>query len=63
LQPTGTCERVLLGAWLKIQLLPNGTAIEACHADEHSMRAPRIYATVKVNTRTDRAALVVASDS
>ena len=59
------CERVLLNAGLKIQLHPNGTAIEgewapvfkaieACHTAVHAMGAPRIYTTVKVNTRTDR---------
>jgi uncharacterized protein (TIGR00106 family) len=60
-----TCERVLLHAGLKIQLHPNGTAIEgewepvfaaieACHAAVHAMGAPRIYTTVKVNNRTDK---------
>ena len=59
------CERVLLNAGLKIQLHPNGTAIEgewgpvfaaieACHPAVHAMGAPRIFTTVKVNTRTDR---------
>ncbi len=59
------CERVLLDAGLKIQLHPNGTAIEgewapvfqaieACHRAVHAMGCPRIYTSVKVNTRTDR---------
>ncbi|MEA5422034.1 MTH1187 family thiamine-binding protein [Synechococcus sp. CCY9202] len=59
------CERVLLNAGLKIQLHPNGTAIEgewgpvfaaieACHSAVHAMGAPRIFTNVKVNTRTDR---------
>ncbi|MDM7938328.1 MAG: MTH1187 family thiamine-binding protein [Cyanobium sp. CZS 48M] len=59
------CERVLQDAGLKIQLHPNGTAIEgewgpvfagieACHQAVHDMGAPRTYTTVKVNTRTDR---------
>ncbi|WP_094556928.1 MTH1187 family thiamine-binding protein [Synechococcus sp. 1G10] len=59
------CERVLLDAGLKIQLHANGTAIEgewepvftaieACDAAVHAMGAPRIFSTVKVNTRTDR---------
>ena len=59
------CERVLLEAGLKVQLHPNGTAIEgewapvfraieACHRAVHGMGCPRIYTTVKVNTRTDR---------
>jgi uncharacterized protein (TIGR00106 family) len=53
------CERVLLDAGLKIQLHPNGTAIEgewelvfkaieACHQAVHAMGCPRIYTTVKV---------------
>jgi uncharacterized protein (TIGR00106 family) len=60
-----TCERVLQQAGLKIQLHPNGTAIEgewaavfeaieACHRAVHAMGCPRIYTVVKVNTRTDR---------
>jgi uncharacterized protein (TIGR00106 family) len=59
------CERVLLDAGLKIQLHPNGTAIEgdwgpvfaaieACHQAVHAMGCPRITTTVKINTRTDR---------
>ena len=59
------CEKVLSEAGLKIQLHPNGTAIEgewapvfeaieACHQAVHAMGCPRIYTTVKVNTRTDR---------
>ncbi|MCX5931544.1 MAG: MTH1187 family thiamine-binding protein [Cyanobacteria bacterium] len=59
------CERVLLNAGLKIQLHPNGTAIEGewgpvfaaieeCHGEIHGMGCPRLYTTVKVNTRTDR---------
>ena len=47
------------------QLGPNGTAIEgpwdevmdcvrACHAELHGMGAPRLYTTLKLNTRTDR---------
>jgi uncharacterized protein (TIGR00106 family) len=59
------CERVLLDADLKIQLHPNGTAIEgewdpvfqaieACHVAVHATGCPRTYTTVKVNTRTDR---------
>ncbi len=56
---------MLLDAGLKIQLHPSGTAIEgewapvfkaieACHTAVHAMGCPRIYTTVKVNTRTDR---------
>ncbi|KAF0652446.1 hypothetical protein L107_13528 [Cyanobium sp. Copco_Reservoir_LC18] len=59
------CERVLLDAGLKIQLHPNGTAIEgewapvfraieACHRAVHAMGCPRVCTTEKVNTRTDR---------
>ena len=59
------CEQVLLDAGLKIQLHPNGTAIEgewepvfqaieACHTAVHTMGFSRIFTTVKVNTRTDR---------
>jgi uncharacterized protein (TIGR00106 family) len=53
-----TCEKVLTEAGLKIQLHPNGTAIEgewqpvfqaieACHQAVHAMGCPRIYTTVK----------------
>jgi uncharacterized protein (TIGR00106 family) len=59
------CEDVLREAGLKIQLHPNGTAIEgewgavfaaveACHRAVHAMGCPRLYTTVKINTRTDR---------
>jgi uncharacterized protein (TIGR00106 family) len=48
------CEKVLTEAGLKIQLHPNGTAIEACHQAVHAMGCPRVYTTVKINTRTDK---------
>lgn len=59
------CQRVLSEAGLKIQLHPNGTAIEgewgpvfeaieACHRAVHAMGCPRIHTVVKVNTRTDK---------
>jgi uncharacterized protein (TIGR00106 family) len=59
------CERVLSEAGLKIQLHPNGTAIEgewepvfaaieSCHQAVHAMGCPRIYTTVKINTRIDK---------
>nr|WP_115095258.1 MTH1187 family thiamine-binding protein [Synechococcus sp. UW106] len=59
------CERVIAATGLKHQLGPNGTAIEgpweevmacvrACHVELHSMGAPRLYTTLKLNTRTDR---------
>ena len=66
LAPTiATCEKVLSEAGLKIQLHPNGTAIEgewepvfaaidACHQAVHAMGCPRVYTTVKINTRTDK---------
>ena len=28
--------------------------VRACHEDVHRMGAPRIYTTLKINTRTDR---------
>ncbi len=57
--------KVLAEAGLKIQLHPNGTAIEgewqpvfaaieACHQALHAMGCPRIYTTVTINTRTDK---------
>ena len=60
-----TCERVLAEAGLKIQLHPNGTAIEgewgpvfeaieACHQAVHAMGCPRIFTTVSINSRTDK---------
>jgi uncharacterized protein (TIGR00106 family) len=59
------CEKVLTEAGLKIQLHPNGTAIEGewqpvfaaievCHQAVHAMGCPRVYTTVKINTRTDK---------
>ena len=59
------CERVIATTSLDHQLGPNGTAIEgpwdevmacvrACHAELHAMGAPRLYTTLKLNTRTDR---------
>jgi len=53
-----TCERVLSDAGLKIQLHPNGTAIEGewepVFQAVHAMGCPRVYTTVKSNTRTDK---------
>ena len=59
------CQRQIAQSGLKSQLGPNGTAIEgpwdevmacvhACHQELHRMGAPRIYTTLKINTRTDR---------
>ncbi|MFO7629773.1 MAG: thiamine-binding protein [Prochlorococcaceae cyanobacterium] len=53
-QHTLLLEKVLLDTGLKIQLHPNGTAIEACHQAVHAMGCPRIYTTVKFNTRINR---------
>ena len=62
---TALAIQVLSEAGLKIQLHPNGTAIEgewgpvftaieACHQAVHAMGCPRVYTTVKINTRTDK---------
>ncbi len=48
------CEKVPSEAGLKIQLHPNGTAIEACHQAVHAMGCPRVYTTLKVSTRTNK---------
>ena len=59
------CERVLGAAGLEIRLHANGTniegewdevfaAIKRCHEAVHEMGAPRITATIKLGTRTDR---------
>ena len=59
------CEKVLAEAGLKIQLHPNGTAIEgewepvfqaieAHHQAVNAIGCPRVYTTVKINTRIDR---------
>jgi uncharacterized protein (TIGR00106 family) len=59
------CERVLSDAGLKAALHANGTniegewdavfaAIKRCHEVVHEMGAPRITATLRVGTRTDR---------
>ena len=59
------CGKVLIDAGLKVQLHPNGTAIEgewepvfnaieACHQAEHAMDGPRLDTTLKINTRTDK---------
>jgi uncharacterized protein (TIGR00106 family) len=60
-----TCERVLTAAGLKIQLHPNGTAIEGewyqvflairnCHEQLHAMGCARLFSSLHVNTRIDR---------
>jgi uncharacterized protein (TIGR00106 family) len=56
---------VLTETGLKIQLHPKGTAIErewapvfaaieASHQAVHAMGCPRVYTTVRINTRTDK---------
>ena len=60
------CEKVIAEAGLKSQLHPYGTVIEGeweavmaavkrCHEVVHGMGAPRIFTTLKIGTRTDRA--------
>ena len=60
-----TCQKIIENADLTYELGPNGTAIEgewedvfkcvqACHEAVHNLGAPRIYTTLKINTRTDR---------
>jgi uncharacterized protein (TIGR00106 family) len=59
------CERVLQEAGLKTALHANGTNIEGewdevfaavrrCHVALHEMGVPRVSATLRVGTRTDR---------
>ena len=59
------CQRVIEAAGLSHELGPNGTALEGpwdavmacvrdCHKTMHQMGAPRVYTTLKLNTRTDR---------
>ncbi len=60
-----TCQRIIKKAGLKHELGPNGTAIEGewdevfscvreCHKEVHKLGAPRIYTSLKINTRTDK---------
>ena len=60
-----TCQRVIASSGLVHELGPNGTAIEgpwddvmdcvrACHDAMHGMGVPRVYTTLKLNTRIDR---------
>ncbi len=60
-----TCERVLKEAGLKTALHANGTNIEGewdavfaavkrCHEVLHGMGVPRVTATLRVGTRTDK---------
>ena len=59
------CEKVFAEAGLKTSLHSNGTniegewdavfaAIKRCHEVLHGMGAPRIHATMRIGTRTDR---------
>ncbi len=59
------CKDVIERTGLDYEMGPNGTAIEgdweqvfdcvrACHEVVHKKGAPRIYTTLKVNTRIDR---------
>lgn len=59
------CEKVLAEAGLKTELHANGTNIEGewdqvlaavkrCHEVVHELGAPRVFTTVKKNTRTDK---------
>ena len=60
-----TCLSIIEKHNLEYELGPNGTAIEGewdhvfeciknCHEVVHSKGAPRVYTTLKVNTRTDK---------
>ncbi len=60
------CERVLKEMGLKTALHAFGTNIEGewdevfaavkrCHETMHAMGAPRVHATLRIGTRTDRA--------
>ena len=59
------CQQVLQQRGIKHQLGPNSTAIEgewgpvmeavkACHEVVHGLGAPRIFTSLKINSRTDR---------
>ena len=59
------CIEIIQKDGLSYELGPNGTAIEGdwervfecvrkCHEKIHAHGAPRIYTTMKVNTRTDK---------
>lgn len=59
------CERIFVTAGLKTQLHANGTNIEGewdevfaavkrCHEVIHTMDAPRIFTSLRINTRVDK---------
>tara|TARA_Y100001968_G_scaffold320707_1_gene354026 strand:+ start:405 stop:713 length:309 start_codon:yes stop_codon:yes gene_type:complete len=60
------CQKIIEKSGLDFELGPNGTAIEgdwskvfecvrSCHEEVHRLGSDRIYTTLKVNTRVDRA--------
>ena len=60
------CEKIIEAAGLESELHPYGTVIEgewdavfgvvkACHERVHELGAPRVFTTLKIGTRTDRA--------
>jgi uncharacterized protein (TIGR00106 family) len=60
------CQRILVRAGLEPQMHAYGTnvegewddvfaAVKACHEALHAMGAPRLFTSLKVGTRTDRA--------
>tara|TARA_B100000579_G_C22689126_1_gene784147 strand:+ start:446 stop:739 length:294 start_codon:yes stop_codon:yes gene_type:complete len=60
-----SCLSVIKQSKLDYELGPNGTAIEGewdnvfecvkkCHDTIHKQGVPRVYTTIKVNTRTDK---------
>tara|TARA_Y100001968_G_C19233202_1_gene655517 strand:+ start:84 stop:374 length:291 start_codon:yes stop_codon:yes gene_type:complete len=64
-----SCIKVIEDHQLEYALGPNGTAIEGewdqvfqcvkrCHEVIHRKGAPRVYTTLKVNTRTDKKQLI-----
>ena len=59
------CVKVIEESNLRYEIGPNGTAIEGewdrvlecikkCHEQIHENGAPRIFTTLKINTRTDK---------
>ncbi len=59
------CEKIFLAAGLKPKLHANGTNIEGewdevfaavkrCHEEIHTMDAPRIFTSLRINTRVDK---------
>ena len=59
------CKKIIQECHLNYELGANGTAIEGeweevfkcvrkCHEKIHKVGVPRIYSTIKINTRTDK---------